>query len=176
MPITCITEAQRRTRLLHAEARWPDGAPTRPSQEVPRAEMCEGCAPWPLCPDAQIADGHDLTAGARQAGTGPPSHFLRRVKTMETRFGYRHFPVGMAAGTAVLAFDPSNRTWRPLRIRAMWYGSAAGGSGSHARRSSTHAHNELMRRCLWRRHSERGSAGCGLSCSALIAFACNHVL
>ena len=30
---------------------------------------------------------------------------------METRFGRRHFLVGVAAGTAVLAFDPYNRTW-----------------------------------------------------------------
>jgi FAD/FMN-containing dehydrogenase len=30
---------------------------------------------------------------------------------METRLGRRHFLVGVAAGTAVLAFDPSNRTW-----------------------------------------------------------------
>jgi FAD/FMN-containing dehydrogenase len=30
---------------------------------------------------------------------------------METRFGRRHFLAGMAVGTAVLAFDPYNRTW-----------------------------------------------------------------
>jgi hypothetical protein len=29
VPITCTAEARRRTRLLHAEARWPEGAPTR---------------------------------------------------------------------------------------------------------------------------------------------------
>jgi hypothetical protein len=30
---------------------------------------------------------------------------------METRLGRRHFLVGMAAGTAILAFDPCNHTW-----------------------------------------------------------------
>src|SRR4029453_15608411 len=30
---------------------------------------------------------------------------------METRLGRRHFLVGVAAGTAVLAFDPYNHTW-----------------------------------------------------------------